>query len=329
MSIREAFEQSIAAQAAPLRGLRVLLFGFSGAGFPGGDGAVEAADVLSRNGLSVVYTHRLDPDVDAKLAHDYDIALITNTRVGEILMAPPRLWRCAMVKALWFWDLRPGHVVAPLRGMVDRAYLTYNGPWTSPQGVAYAPEQWAEALGCPIGYAPQAAPLREPVRHPDGARVLFVGDLFNSTYHSNRKELCKALDVTVVNARDRAGRLKVESQLPTLYRSARYVLSTSPLAPGYTSVRTYSILACGGLMLLERFPGAGRLFREDEHVLGFGDAAEALESMRELDSDPVRRDEIAGAGRLLHASRHTVAHRVLSICSEVAGLSDGFAGFLE
>lgn len=328
MTIPEAFEQSIAAGSAPLRGLRVLCYGFSGAGFPGGDGAREAADALSRHGVPTVYTHRLDPDIAAKLAADYDVALITNTRVGELLMAPPRLWSCAGVKALWFWDLRPGHVVEPLRGMVDRAYLTYNGPWQSPQGVAYAPEQWAEALGCPIGYAPQAAPLREPIREPDGPRVVFVGDLFNSTYHGTRAGLVKALGVKVVNERGRAGRLRVEASLPTLYRSARYVLSTSPLAPGYTSVRTYSILACGGLTLLERFPGCDRLFRDGEHVVGFSSAQEAQDLLLTLDGDPVRRDEIADAGRLLHATRHTVAHRVLSICNEVAGLSDGFTGFI-
>jgi len=326
--VRDIFEQSIAAAAAPLRGLRVLIFGLSGRGFPGGDGAVEAADVLSRNGLTAVYTHQLDPELPAKLAQDYDVSIITNTRVGALLAASERLWSCASETVLWFWDLRPGHVVEALRGRVDRAYLTYNGPWESPQGELYAPEQWASSLGVPVGYCPQAAPLRAAELHPGGPRVVFVGDLANSTYHVGRKALCEALCATVVNERARPRRLAVEARLPTLYRSARYVLSTSPLAPGYTSVRTYSILACGGLMLLQRFPGCERLFTPGEHAIIFDTAEQAMELVEQLDGNESERGRIADAGRALHASKHTVAHRVLSICSEVAGVSDGFNGFI-
>jgi hypothetical protein len=311
-----------------LAGLRVLLWGFSGAGFPGGDGAREAERELTGLGLPTVYTHAKDPDVGDKLAQRYDVAIVTNTRIGELLQADARLWSAADQTALWFWDLRPGHVGAPLRDSVDRVFLSYNGPWRSPAGDVYDPKQWAAALDCPVGYAPQASPCRDTVAIPDAPRVVFVGDVANKTYHRGRAELCRALDATVVNARQRADRLRVEASLPGLYSSSRYVLSTSPRAPGYTSVRTYSILACGGLMLLQRFPGCDRLFRDGEHVVTFNGAADLLPRLAELDEQPEKRARIAAAGRQLQRERHTVTHRVFSICSEMVGKTEGFSGWL-
>lgn len=314
--------------AEPLRGLRVLLYGFSGEGFPGGDGAREAVGALTELGLPTVYTHAKDPEARDKLSQRYDVAIVTNTRIGELLQADSRLWSAAEQTALWFWDLRPGSVGAPLRGRVGRVFLSYNGPWLSPDGQKYDPRQWAAALDCSVGYAPQAAPCRNTVAIPDAPRVVFVGDVANKTYHRGRAELCRALGATIVNARQRDGRLQVERSLPGLYSSSRYVLSTSPRAPGYTSVRTYSILACGGLMLLQRFPGSDRLFRDGEHVVTFNSTADLLPRLAELDAKPEERQRIAQAGKRLHAERHTVTHRVLSICSETVGKTEGFSGWL-
>lgn len=314
--------------AKPLRRLRVLYWGGSGRGFPGGDGPVEAVDLLNSVGLHFVYTHAGDPDEAEKLNAEYDVAIVTNTRIGLLLEAPARLWDCAARRAWWHWDLRPGHVGAPLRGRVDRVFLTYDGPWTAPDGAVYDPPQWAQALGVPVSYCPQASPLRSPTPAPGGARVVFVGDLANRTYHRGRAELCRALGAEVLNARARDGRLAIEARLPTVYPSARYCLSASPLAPGYTSVRTYSILACGGLLLLHRFPDSERLFADGEHAVLFDTADEAVERIAALDADSTARAAIARAGRELHASRHTTAHHVASICREMLGVSDGFSGWL-
>ena len=124
-----------------------------------------------------------------------------------------------------------------------------------------------------------------------------------------------------MNHRDRPGRLALEGRLPELYRSARYVLSASPLAPGYTSVRTYSVLSCGGLMLLHRFPGADELFTDGVDAVLFDTVEDLKERLLVLDGDPERREDIATAGRELLATRHTVAHRVIAICREVLGCS--------
>ncbi len=309
--------EGLAALASPLRGLRVLLYGFSGAGFPGGDGAREAAATLPLAGVDTVYTYATDPELRDKLAGRYDVAIVTNTRIAELLAAPARLWQAGERTALWFWDLRPGSVGAPLRGRVGRVFLSFDGPWIDPAGRSYAPAQWADALGCPVGYAPQASPLRAPVAVPGAPRIVFVGDVANQTYHRGRAELCRAIGATVVNARERSARLEVEGKMPGLYSSARYVLSVSPAAPGYTSVRTYSILACGGLMLLRRFPGSDSLFRDGEHAIVFDEPADLLPRLAELDADPEARARIAAAGRRLHAERHTVAHRVIQICREM------------
>jgi hypothetical protein len=328
--MREHFLQSVAELARPIRGLRVLLYGLSGAGFPGGDGAAEAVATLPSCGIEVTYTHQLDPDLGAKLERSYDVAVITNTRVGALLEAPDRLWEAAKRNVLWFWDLRPGVVGAPLRGRVDHAFLSFRGPWTSPDGVVHAPADWAELLGCPIGYCPQASPLRAAGGEfwADAPRVLFVGDLANRTYHAGRDALCCELGARVLNARQREQRLAIEALLPTYYPSAHYCLSTSPQAPGYTSVRTYSILACGGVLLLHRFPGCDRLFAPGEHAIVFRDSDDARELLEVFDADPARRVRIAAAGRELHARKHTVTHRVLSICLQTLGHTDDFAGWL-
>jgi glycosyltransferase involved in cell wall biosynthesis len=309
--------ESLAPAAARLRGARALLFGLSGAGFPGGDGAREAAEILPGLGLDLEYSHFRDPLLAEKLAKNYDVAIVTNTRVAELLQVDGRLWSAARRTALWFWDLRGGDVGAPLRGRVGHVFLSFNGPWVSPVGEAYDPTQWQAALGCPVGYAPQASPLREPVPGGEAPRLVFVGDTANRTYHAGRAELCRELAATVVNARKREQRLAIEADLPRLYASARYVLSTSPPAPGYTSVRTYSILACGGLIALQRFPGCERVFADGENAVLFDTAAELKTKLAELDQDPDRRAQIAQAGRLIHATRHTVAHRVLDICQQV------------
>jgi spore maturation protein CgeB len=141
--------------------------------------------------------------------------------------------------------------------------------------------------------------------------------------------MCGALGAKVINSRHRHERLKIEARMPELYRSSRYVLSMSPRAPGYTSVRTYSILACGGLLLLHGFPEADRLFTHREHAILFDTAEEAATLLAELDEKEHQREWIAENGRRLHATKHTLAHRVLSICAEVEGLSQGFNGWLS
>ncbi len=319
-TMREVLRSSLLAQAEPLRGLRVLLYGFSGRGFPGGDGVAEAVDELPAAGVQAVYTHALDPERETKLAEPHDVRIICNTRIGELLRGPVELWKRSARRVLWFWDLRPGSVGAALYGSVDAVALSFNGRWHSPAGDVYEPAQWGRALSCPVYYCPQAAPLREPVDELGAPDVLFVGDLQNGTYHLGRRALVQALGATVLNAKQRPDRLAIEARLPTLYRSAGFSLSTSPLAPGYTSVRSYSILACGGTMLLQRFPGVERLFEHGCDALLFDTAAEANELVERYGADSAARRRVADAGRLLHASRHTVAHRIVSLCREVLGV---------
>lgn len=315
--MRELFLDSLSDASQPIRGASVLLWGLSGRGFPGGDGAVEAEQALTEIGVPATYSHRLDPQKDEKLSRRYDVVIVTNTRIAELIRHDGDVWKCADNRALWFWDLRPGRIAAPLREKATHVFLTYNGEWTSPEGERYSPEQWSQALDVPVGYSPQASPLREPAPGPEPHRVVFVGDLNNKTYHRGRGEMCRRLGASVVNSRNRDGRLAIEAQMPSLYPSARYCLSMSPLAPGYTSVRTYSILACGGLLLLHRFPGADEIFTDGQDAVLFDSADDAIERMNALDDDPEERQRIRDNGRRLHATRHTVAHRIVDMCRKV------------
>jgi hypothetical protein len=90
---------SLAELAKPLRGLSVLLYGFSGEGFPSGDGAREAARVLPAAGVKATYSHATDPDLDDKFSARYDVAIITNTRTPELAVSNPRLWACSSSRA--------------------------------------------------------------------------------------------------------------------------------------------------------------------------------------------------------------------------------------
>jgi hypothetical protein len=324
----QLFRESTAALAAPLRGLRLLMYGWSGAGFPGGDGAREALARLPELGIETTYTFEGDPELRDKLSRPYDVGIISNTRIGALMAAPAELWMAPRVRALSFWDLRPGSVAAPLVGRIDHVFISYSGRWRDPKGGVYTPEQWEGILGAQVDYCPQGAPLREPGIEPDAPRVLFVGDLANGTYHLGRTAICNALGAVVVNAKGRPGRLAVEARMPALYPSSRYVLSMSPRAPGYTSVRTYSILACGGLMLLHRFPDCEKLFTDGEHCIIFDSADEARERLAALDDDELERKRIAENGRRLHAQKHTVAHRILTMCRRMAGAEETFPGWL-
>lgn len=316
--MRERFLASLAEAAKPIRGASVLLWGFSGRGFPAGSGAIEAAQYLPEVGVDAVYSHRLDPAAPDALSRRYDFVIVSNTRVGDIIKHDARVWDVAKSRIYWFWDLRPGKTGAPLRGKPTHVFLSYNGEWTSPEGELYRPEQWRSALDVPVGYCPQASPLRGAViGAPEQQRMLFIGDLNNKTYHRGRREMCRRLGATVMNQRKRDGRLEIEARMPSLYARARYCLSMSPMAPGYTSVRTYSILACSGLLLLHRFPGADEIFTDGEDAVLFNDADHAIERMRELDDNPAERQRIAENGRLLQATRHTVAHRVVQMCRQV------------
>jgi hypothetical protein len=323
---------SLAELAKPLRGLSVLLYGFSAAGFPSGDGAREAVRVLPEAGVLATYTHAEDRELADKLSAKYDVAIITNTRTPELAVSNPRLWECAPKRAWLYWDLRSAlhksRGAAPLAGKIDRIFLPHNGPWTDPTGTLHDPADWGRVLGCPVSYCPQGAPLRASVRGKRAARVVFVGDLLNPRYHAARKTICRALRANVINSRERATRLQVEAKLPEIYGSSVYSLSLSPLAPGYTSIRTYSILACGGLLVLQRFPGCERLFRDGEHAVIFDTVSELQERLTTLDADAPERLRIADNGRRLHAERHTIAHRVISICAETVGVSREFAGWL-
>jgi hypothetical protein len=323
---------SLAELAKPLRGLSVLLYGFSSSGFPSGDGAREAVRVLPPAGVLATYTHAEDRELGDKLSAKYDVAIITNTRTPELAVSDPRLWSCSSSRAWLYWDLRSAlhktRGAAALAGKIDRVFLPHNGPWTDPTGTLHDPADWGRVLGCPVSYCPQGAPLRDSVRGKRVARVVFVGDLLNPRYHAARQTICRELRAKVINSRERQVRLSVEAKLPEIYGSSVYSLSLSPLAPGYTSIRTYSILACGGLLVLQRFPGCERLFRDGEHAILFDTVGELKERLAGLDGDEAERRRIADNGRRLHAERHTVAHRVLSICAETVGVSREFSGWL-
>jgi spore maturation protein CgeB len=81
-------------------------------------------------------------------------------------------------------------------------------------------------------------------------------------------------------------------------------------------------------MLLQRFPGADRLFEDGNHAVLFDGASDLIPRLEALDVNAPERERIANNGRRLHAQKHTLAHHILSIARQVKGISPGFSGWL-
>jgi len=124
--------------------------------------------------------------------------------------------------------------------------------------------------------------------------------------------------------------MEIEKQSPYIYRSHRFCLSTSPQAPGYQSLRLYNILACGGLALVDTFPGLDKLFTPGKHLLAFphGDAVAALRIMEEYGQRDEECELIRRNGWRLQQAKHNVGFRLLNMASNLTTGKKEFWGWL-
>lgn len=308
----------------PLRGLRVLLLSFSGRGFPGGDGAAQAARLLSELGVPSVFVEGLrDPSTVPEVRRfPADVVLLCTTAPIRF----PGLRKIAGQKLLWCWDPTPPRP-GSLRSVFSHVFLSWASGLRAEEYGRHAdcaPSSWRTAFGASLHYMPHGSYLPTSAAYKgDRDEVLFIGDVHNPVFHRGRAELCRRLGARVVNETQRDARLRVEALSKRMYPAAAFSLSASPQLPGYTSVRTYNILACGGLLLLRRFPGSDALFGEH---LGFESREEAAELVERYRRDRAERRRLAEAGRQRYTRRHTILHRVVDILRIAKGHAERFRG---
>lgn len=298
-----------------------------GSHFPLWKGIEQAVDELSREGMEVKYLSiDANSDEQARLAYwSPDCLIIVNTADKKIekWKHGMRLFDCP--KCLWWNDLRPGEGKSHLRGMFDLLFLCYNGGEDYP----YRWEEWKESMSVDIKYMPQGSVINTQLHQGDFKwGSLFIGDTSPKQYHAGRSDIVKTFNVKVINEIERDGRVEIEKKCGQYYRNAVFCWSVSPYVSGYTSLRTYNILAYGGLALIKNFPNLNRLFEDGKHVVTFQDHAEASRKMVKLGTQEKLSEKIRRAGWRRQQVKHTILYRLQNIMSNALGWDDSFWGYL-
>lgn len=313
---------------------RVLLGGFPGRGFPARDGLDQALEILKSLDIPTLHVAISDEKLDEVVSFKPNVAIFYRTKMSLIerdLRCLRALQKRGCRRALWCCDLKSADSLArPVAGLFEDIFLPWRGSFNDPsyRRGDCSVEAWQRESGARCWYMPQGSALRRPVESKIERRVLFVGDTEVRVHHG-RGAVCASLGAEVVNAPARADRLRIEQRCPEMYRSSRYVLSLSPPAPGYTSIRTYNILCWGGLALLQRYPKCEKLFRHGEHLLVFKSVLEGKRVTSRYDKRPAACETIRSMGWSLAARKHTMTHRLLNIIANTLDVDDRFWGYLE
>jgi hypothetical protein len=297
-----------------------------GSHFPLWKGVEQAVNEFNREGMEVKYLSiDASSNEQARLAYwNPDCLIVVNTADRKI-----EKWKSSMdlfdcPKCLWWNDLRPGENKSNLRGMFDLLFLCYEGGGSYP----YRWEEWRESMSVDVKYMPQGSVIN-PELHKGSLKwkSLFVGDTSSKVYHSGRSEVMEKFNVKVINERERDDRVEVEKKCRKYYRDAVFCWSVSPYVSGYTSLRTYNILAYGGLALIKKFPNLNRLFEDGKHILTFQDIAEASRKIVEFENSKFS-EKIRRAGWRRQQVKHTVLYRLQNIMSNAMGWDNEFWGYL-
>jgi len=304
---------------------RILLGGFS----PKHAGVTQALDVLRQLGIACTYEEDLgSPDVRA---FKPDVVIIYSTRKDFLTGATPHLVKMKCRRALWYCDLRPPNVAAICAGAFDGVFLPWFGRFNDQRfGLGDCDAAaWARTMRARVWHMPQAAEIRVPqVDLALKERVVFVGDL-SLPCHRGRRKLCESLGARVLNSHHRGERSHITKRSWSLYPSSDFSLSLSPPASGYTSNRTYNILAWGGLLLLQYYPSFDRQFESGKHALVFRTEEQAHRRVSHFSRQIEQANQIRRDGWELARRKHAYAHRILNIASNVLGMDASYWGDLE
>lgn len=310
---------------------RLLILGSAESPFPLWRGINHGLREFRREGMKAL--HLSIPDrlsgafSRSVLDFNPDVTLIVSTKVKQFRNLEPLLRILPGRKGLWWNDLRSAKEAGAgeIRKWFDQIFLCWRKGWGEFDVV-----EWKKMTRIPIHYMPQGSVLHpELQRRSQCYDSVFIGSTGDHRFHSGRLDLLRFLGTKLFNSADRDGRIEIENNSPRIYRESRYVIATSPKAPGYNSLRLYNILAYGGLVLLDSFPGVEDLFEDRRHLLIFKTPEEAWDIMAELRNSPEKREEISRAGWRLQQAKHTAGYRIMNMVANLTTGDQTFWGYYD
>jgi hypothetical protein len=309
---------------------RLLIFGaHSYNPFPLWKGIAQGIREFERQGMAVHY-EPIPPKLDKYLVKRVraflpDVTIVVSTRVAQFRALGPLLKILPGPKGLWWNDLRAPDTAREIAGWFDGLFMCWAESWGK-----FDLGKWKSRAKAQVYYMPQGSVINPELDRETLVREsVFIGGTGATEFHTGRSELVKHLGCELYNCTGRSGRIEIEKQTPKLYRSSKYVLATSPKAPGYNSLRLYNILAYGGLALVDYFPGAERLFENGQHVLFFRTPDHARGLMNQYSNASVERERISRAGWRLQQAKHTAGFRLMNIVANLTTADKSFWGYLQ
>ena len=266
--------------------------------------------IAEARGIDVLVGNARDMNVEHNW-DDYDALLWFDNRVPTLKTSAKIFW--------WMCDLRVpetlgGKTTADYIGICNKQFL----------------REYENFYGVPAIYVPQCGNDTEIVEGRNlGCDVLFLGHPGKPTSYEGLVQMKELTREQVVNKEFHWNRLPVISALRDaglsvevisqegatsdskwLYQNTPINLSISLPVEGYTSNRTYNILASRGFCLVAWFPGLEDLFENHKHLVWFSFYDEAVELAKRYLEKPQERDKIREAGYREYLASHTAAHRV-------------------
>lgn len=215
---------------------------------------------------------------------------------------------------LWQCDLRKTDEIAKPRIKIDYTFLCnseYIPDYKKHYGETY--------------YMPQCG-LDRPIIQGRAIDwdISFIGN-FSSLWHHNRSEIIEALK-SEFSVKIIAGE-RFTKDSGWIYQQSPFNLSISLPVGGYTSNRTYNILASGGFCLINYFPEIEKLFENHKHLVWFKTPREAVELVDYYYKHPAEYEAIKREGFKLYNSKHTAERRLSNMFEIMSGKTNEFQGY--
>ena len=154
----------------------------------------------------------------------------------------------------------------------------------------------------PFAYDPERVPYRPQDFRYD---VAFVG----SVYGDRRDLLARIASQFKINDYTKPA---TPEEIGEIYSASKIVFNRPPPRGLDYNMRVFEALGCGSLLVTERLP-EDPLFTPGEHLATYEDGEHCMELIRHYLTSEQERACIAQRGRDVVMSRHTYAHRVLTV----------------